>query len=172
MMSEEARQKIRMAKLGKSRPDMIGNKYGLGCKMTPENKQKLQKRMKGNKYTLGRKLTEKHRQAISARMRAHPHRHWLGKFGPESPVWKGGVSDAYVRRIILQRDNFTCRICGFRDPDILEIDHIKPTAIYPELDLDRDNLWALCPNCHRRKTLQDVKLVYEYKALNKILWGV
>lgn len=55
-----------------------------------------------------------------------------------------------VRFLILRRDGFRCCICGARGR--LEIDHIKPVRTHPELAYAPDNLQALCPACHTRKT--------------------
>ena len=76
-----------------------------------------------------------------------------------------------LRKLILTRDNFTCRICGFRDLEILEIDHIQPSALHPELNYSLDNLWALCPNCHKRKSLRDMQIIREYRELCALLAG-
>ena len=36
-----------------------------------------------------------------------------------------------------------------------EVDHIKPVALYPELEFDEHNLQAMCARCHRLKTSKD-----------------
>lgn len=73
----------------------------------------------------------------------------FSKVGVKNRFWKGG-SFVYWKREVLKRDNFTCRICGIRDPEIMEVDHIlekyKGGKNFPE------NLQTICPNCHRRKT--------------------
>lgn len=55
-----------------------------------------------------------------------------------------------LRMEILERDGFRCKACGARGR--LEIDHIKPVRTHPELSFAPDNLQALCPSCHTRKT--------------------
>lgn len=55
-----------------------------------------------------------------------------------------------MRMAILERDGFRCRCCGARGR--LEIDHIQPVRTHPELAWTPDNLQALCPACHTRKT--------------------
>jgi len=49
-------------------------------------------------------------------------------------------------RIVLQRDNYTCRQCGATDD--IEAHHIKQKSLYPELALETDNGVTLCPKCH------------------------
>ncbi len=55
-----------------------------------------------------------------------------------------------LRQQILERDEWKCRHCG--DRRRLEIDHIKPVRLAPELAFEPSNLQALCGPCHTRKT--------------------
>ena len=80
--------------------------------------------------------------------------------GKESPYrgekhgrWKGGNWD-YLKRQCLIRDNFTCKSCGLREIEIMEVDHIFSKKEAPELALSLSNLQTLCPNCHKRKTIK------------------
>lgn len=76
--------------------------------------------------------------------------------GPNNPAWKG--TDAkYFRNLALKRDDYTCRICGLREPDIMQVDHIKPESQSPELARSITNLQTLCPNCHARKTIAELR---------------
>jgi len=61
--------------------------------------------------------------------------------------------------IVAELYNHACQVCGFRveytrkngNPGyILDVDHIKDKAAGGDERLK--NLWALCPNCHRKKT--------------------
>lgn len=55
-----------------------------------------------------------------------------------------------VRFAILQRDNFTCRYCGAKAPDVrLEIDHIIPVASGGTDD--PENLTTACIDCNNGK---------------------
>tara|TARA_B100000676_G_scaffold76918_1_gene76464 strand:+ start:131 stop:1114 length:984 start_codon:yes stop_codon:yes gene_type:complete len=63
------------------------------------------------------------------------------------------------KRIVAKLYNYSCQICGFRVEYkrkngtvgyIIEIDHIKDKALGGDERLK--NLWALCPNCHKKKT--------------------
>ncbi len=55
-----------------------------------------------------------------------------------------------LRMEILERDGFRCKHCdcGGR----LEVDHIKPVRTHPDLSYTPENLQALCPSCHTKKT--------------------
>lgn len=71
--------------------------------------------------------------------------------------WKGGVSYGFIKKTALIRDNYTCQVCGLRELEIMEVDHIKPKPLFPELFREIRNLVTLCPNCHRRKTNRELK---------------
>lgn len=55
--------------------------------------------------------------------------------------------------------NPTCAACGTRKR--LEVHHMKPFALYPELELDRTNLQTLCQRDHFA-----VGHLYDYRAYN------
>jgi 5-methylcytosine-specific restriction endonuclease McrA len=80
--------------------------------------------------------------------------------GENHPAWKGGVtklshkirtSVEYKnwRLAVLERDNFTCVLCGYvsSKPRDMRADHIKPFHLYPELRFDVANGRALCVPC-------------------------
>lgn len=80
----------------------------------------------------------------------------LKKSGSNGGGWKGGKL-TYQKKQAKIRDNFTCQICGLRDPDIIEVDHIKMKCDFPKLKSTLENLITLCPNCHRRKTNKELR---------------
>ena len=57
-------------------------------------------------------------------------------------------------RTVLARAGRKCQQCGAED-EALEVDHILPLALGGEDKLD--NLQALCPACHKRKTADDIR---------------
>ncbi|HRF70293.1 MAG TPA: HNH endonuclease signature motif containing protein [Candidatus Pelethenecus sp.] len=69
--------------------------------------------------------------------------------GKDSYGWKGGRIK-YLVRETLKRDNYTCRVCGMKDEEIMEVDHILEKALGGKDEFE--NLQVLCPNCHARKT--------------------
>lgn len=73
----------------------------------------------------------------------------------EHPHWKGGISFIKIEAKI--RDNYTCQICGLRDEEIVEADHIVPVCVREDLKYEPTNIITLCPNCHKRKTLREIK---------------
>ena len=63
---------------------------------------------------------------------------------PSQRIWR------VLRLRILDRDNWECVQCGRKGR--LEVDHIKPLDVAPELALEESNLQCLCRGCHIRKT--------------------
>ena len=74
--------------------------------------------------------------------------------------WKGGITSINEkirksleykqwRTSVFERDNYTCQLCGNRG-NILNADHIKPFAYFPELRLKTDNGRTLCISCHKK----------------------
>jgi 5-methylcytosine-specific restriction endonuclease McrA len=53
------------------------------------------------------------------------------------------------RKAVFERDNWTCQMCSGRG-GILQADHIKPFALFPELRFDVSNGRTLCLDCHSK----------------------
>lgn len=52
------------------------------------------------------------------------------------------------RKLVLQRDNYACVICGSTEK--IECDHIKPYSKFPDLIYDVNNGRVLCNSCHKK----------------------
>lgn len=72
-----------------------------------------------------------------------------------------------LRHVILERDGWKCRCCGERRR--LEIDHIKPVRLAPELSFDPRNLQTLCGKCHAAKTR--VEVGHKEKSPERKAWA-
>jgi len=61
----------------------------------------------------------------------------------------------WVRKDVLMRDRYTCRICKKRlRKKFLDVDHIIPVNMGGQL-FDKNNLRTLCKDCHKAKTNLD-----------------
>lgn len=89
-------------------------------------------------------------------------RPWPEMSGENNPAWRGGVTKSRGERwskeyrrwrhAVLRRDNHTCQYCGVNEESgvIIQTDHIKPWASYPELRYDINNGRTLCWDCHKK----------------------
>lgn len=94
--------------------------------------------------------------------------------GSNNPNWSGGkyaterkrlmrrAEYQEWRKVIFERDNYTCQLCYKRGGD-LEADHIKPFYTNPELALDLNNGRTLCIPCHKSLDTWGHKVKTRYK---------
>lgn len=138
-----------------------------GRKLTPEHKIKLSEANKGRRpYQMTDKIRDKIRKTLTGRKMSLEALKKLseGRKGEKSHFWKGGITKKSViirnsleyklwREAVFERDNFTCVWCGIKSGKgiavILNADHIKPFAHYPELRFAIDNGRTLCRECHK-----------------------
>lgn len=66
----------------------------------------------------------------------------------DKSYWKSADYQAW-RLACMRRDSFACTSCGDDKGGNLEVDHIKPVYLFPELIHDIDNGRTLCKPCHR-----------------------
>lgn len=139
-MTEAHKQKIRESILKKYQdPDYLESRARY--KFSKEHKINISKSRKNMKFS------KEHRQNMSKN-----HRDMTKE---NNHNWKGGISQSeranqkiYIwKRLVLQRDNFTCQICNV-EGGYLHVDHIKPFSTHPELRHDVNNGRTLCRACH------------------------
>jgi hypothetical protein len=58
-----------------------------------------------------------------------------------------------------------------KSEDFLEVDHIKPRSLYPEFELDINNLQILCKKCNSEKSNRN-EIDYRNEIFKKIKNGV
>jgi len=63
----------------------------------------------------------------------------------ESKAWQT------LRKKVLRKYGRFCMKCGKSHVEI-HVDHIKPRSLFPELELDFDNLQVLCKACNLKKS--------------------
>lgn len=104
---------------------------------------------------LGVPKSEEHKKNIS-RNHAKP---MLGRLGPESAHWKGGITPEQERirhspemiiwrNKVFERDKYICQYCRYAGGHIIRAHHIFPFATYPTLRFEFDNGVTLCERCH------------------------
>lgn len=146
-----------------------------GKKLSSKTKRKISIGRIGNKYAVGHKHSEEFKKKISLIQKSRyakniievtcltchkvfsSRKHLERKFCSKACCIPKGGKLSFQRKKAKIRDNYTCQICDLRDPEIMEVDHIKQISLYPELKFKIDNLMTLCPNCHRRKTNREKK---------------
>jgi len=64
-----------------------------------------------------------------------------------NPAWPG------LRLAAKRRDRWACVKCGSKLR--LEVDHVRPVKLRPDMALSLDNLQTLCRSCHVDKTRHD-----------------
>jgi HNH endonuclease len=62
-----------------------------------------------------------------------------------------------LRYRVLQKSGGSCKLCGCRASadNPIQVDHIKPRSLHPELALAESNLQPLCKNCNQGKSNKD-----------------
>lgn len=130
------------------------------------------------RYWLGKRHSALHKKRVSLAHRGQipwnknkkglQKGYWAGKKRPnlsgiKSHLWRGGITPLNKtlrqsleyklwRAKVFERDNWTCQMCGrisrANAPLIIQADHIKPFAFYPELRFELSNGRTLCIKCH------------------------
>lgn len=76
---------------------------------------------------------------------------------PTSPVASNAFLSTYewrkVRMMALKKYGARCQCCGAspKDGAVMNVDHIKPRKLFPDLALDLSNLQILCHECNHGK---------------------
>ena len=107
-----------------------------------------------NSHSYGKILSDKSREKISQKLvkplgetalgfRFRIHSYWMADFR---------------RSKILEIFNNKCARCQTEDLSNVELDHIKPVRLYPNLAFEESNIQPLCKKCHVEKTLEENEL--------------
>lgn len=157
-LSEETKNKIRLAHLGKkNKPTSLEGRNNL-------RKSRLKYYETHKSHMFGKKHTLEAREKIREYYKTHKYVYDKSKlrFGEKNNAWKGGVTPMnqkirtsynYIlwRNSVYKRDDYTCQICGQRGRR-LNANHIKRFSDYIELRTLLDNGITLCKSCHQMVT--------------------
>mgnify|MGYP001561701818 CR=1 FL=1 len=144
--SEEHREKI-----SESCKKSGCGKWSKGTKHSEETKLKMSIAQKGRIRSkwIGQKISLAKRGKPNFNQRGENHPRWKGGIEKENVKIRKSLEMTIWRRAVYERDNYTCRFCG-QHGGKLEVDHIKPFSLFPELRFAIDNGRTLCKECHRK----------------------
>lgn len=133
--------------LTKSDPRVLKNSLGhadkmRGRRLTQEHKAKI------GKSSRGHTLSPEARRKIADSKRGDKSHFWKGGITSKNEAFRKTLDYRLWREAVFKRDNWTCIWCRQRG-GILNADHIKAFALYPELRLAIDNGRTLCVDCHK-----------------------
>jgi hypothetical protein len=121
-------------------------------------------------FNKGKELSKEHKNNISESQKGekgywwgkdtwNKGKHYLQICGENHWNWKGGVSIDHqrintlewnkTRKQIYKRDNWTCQICGLKNPRPLQCHHIIPYRVSQDDSIE--NLITLCCSCHTKE---------------------
>lgn len=157
-MSEKAKQHLRKINLGKKLSEKTKRKISIankGRKLSLAVRHKFSLMRRGaNSHFFGKKQSIKHRKKRSEAQKGEKHYNWKGGKSLITKRIRRSVEYRLWRTAVFERDNYTCIWCGARSQKglrvILNADHIKPFAYYPELRFAIDNGRTLCEECHKK----------------------
>lgn len=134
-----------------------------GITHTKEVKETIRQKLLGRKTSLttrekmslagkGKKQSAEHKAK-----KAEARRKFYDKVGRKTVISvRIRMSKEYKewRKKVFERDNYTCVDCGKRSSKkewlIIQADHIKPFAFFPELRFELSNGRTLCRDCHKK----------------------
>jgi 5-methylcytosine-specific restriction endonuclease McrA len=102
--------------------------------------------MKGKENKWGRHTLET-RKKISAIQQNISVEEWNGFTSTLNKLIRNSLEYKEWRSKCFERDNYICKGCG-QSGGYLEVHHIKPFSLFPELRFTIDNGITYCTNCH------------------------
>ena len=113
---------------------------------TEETRRRMSEVQKGKKPSI------ETRKKLSDALRGKKSHLWRGGKTPENIRLRHSVEYKLWREAVFRRDEYTCVFCGVKSGKgravVLNADHIKPFAYFPELRFAIDNGRTLCLACH------------------------
>lgn len=126
----------------------------LGKKHTKKSKEKM-RLAKLNKQgnTTGKHWKAKNTTKMG--IKGELHWNWKGGKTPKLRLLKNSISWKKWRKLIFERDNYTCQDCGKRGI-IIHLHHLKSFVKFEELRFEIINGITLCKSYHYRRHTKNV----------------
>lgn len=145
--TKEAKEKMRLAKLGKRGIGMTGKKH------SEETKKKLSQRFKGKHFSPRTELKKGARIGKifvkkDPRITGEANSRWKGGKTPENIKERGSPEALGWRKTIFSRDDFSCQVCGDRRGGNLQAHHFENFSENKDLRYEEENGITLCCSCH------------------------
>ena len=122
------------------------NRFGKLHPHSEETKVKIGNSNKGKKRSF-----EMKKRMSEARKNSYDKK---GRISPINMTIRDSLEYKLWRESVFTRDNYTCIWCGIKSGSgktvVLNADHIKPFALFPELRFAIDNGRTLCVDCHKK----------------------
>lgn len=151
VFSEETRLKMSESSKGRKHTDASKEKLRLahkGKKLSAEHRAKLGEVRKGVKQTPEAVLKRK-----ASIPRGKDMWNWKGGITPINQKIRHSFEYKLWRTSVFERDDYACVLCGAKNGNgkavVLNADHIKPFAYFPELRFEISNGRTLCVPCHK-----------------------
>lgn len=156
-LSDDTRKKI-----SATRKSRVYLSY-FGKHLSDEAKRKISLSRKG------KTLSSAHKQKISLSSQKEKNHNWQGGKSSENSRIRGLNEYKLWREAVFRRDKYICTWCGARSglgkTVVLNADHIKPFALFPELRFAIDNGRTLCVPCHKTTENYGGKAIKLYAKL-------
>lgn len=144
--------------------------FWLGKKLPLKVKAKMRLAHLGEKNHF---YGKKHNEEAKQKMRGENNGNWRGGVSEEHHLIRESSDYKLWREIVKKRDNYTCVACGLKQgwnknlkrQVRLQVDHIKPFALFPELRFAINNGRCLCEECHRKTETWGVNKIYQLARL-------
>lgn len=90
---------------------------------------------------------KRHTEEFIERLTGKNHWNWKGGITAENMKERLSFKNRGFIQKILKQDNYTCQACD-QNGGKLEVDHIMPWSLYPNLRCVQENVRILCKSCH------------------------
>ncbi len=166
--SEETKRKMSLTRKGRKREPFSEEwRRNIGLAQLGRKRSEEAKR-KTSRALLGKKKSMEHRKNIGLAHKGEKCHFWKGGVSPINHIIRQSLQYKLWRKAVFERDNYQCIQCGLpggwnkllKKRIVLNADHIKQFALYPELHFVVDNGRTLCEECHWKTDTYGVNIRY------------